>query len=202
MADDVILLVGLGNPGQKYERHRHNVGFMAADEIIRRYSFSGPQSKYKGELYQGDIQGQKTVILKPQTYMNESGQSVQAVAAFYKIKPENIIVFYDELDLPPGKVKIKQGGGAGGHNGIKSIDRHLGKNYWRVRIGIGHPGDRERVTGYVLGNFSKQDEKWLDQLLPIMSSEAYLLTQQDMAGYMNKIALQTKPKKIKKPKEE
>lgn len=199
MADDVILLVGLGNPGQKYERHRHNVGFMAADEIIRRYSFSGPQNKYKGELYQGDIQGQKTVILKPQTYMNESGQSVQAVAAFYKIKPENIIVFYDELDLPPGKVKIKQGGGAGGHNGIKSIDRHLGKNYWRVRIGIGHPGDRERVTGYVLGNFSKQDEKWLDQLLPIMSSEADLLTQQDMAGYMNKIALQTKPKKIKKP---
>ncbi len=198
MADDVLLIVGLGNPGSKYEQNRHNVGFMAADEMIRRYSFSGPQSKYKGELFQGDIKGQKAIILKPQTYMNESGQSVQAVAAFYKIKPENIVVLYDELDLPPGKVKIKQGGGAGGHNGIKSIDQHLGKNYWRVRIGIGHPGDRERVTGYVLGNFSKQDAEWLDKLLPVMADEAVLIAEKDMAGYMNKIALKTKPEKKKK----
>ena len=130
--------------------------------------------------------------------MNESGQSVQAVAAFYKIKPENIVVLYDELDLPPGKVKIKQGGGTGGHNGIKSIDQHLGKNYWRVRIGIGHPGDRERVTGYVLGNFSKQDAEWLDKLLSVMADEVVLMAEKDMAGYMNKIALKTKPEKKKK----
>ena len=202
MADDIRLLVGLGNPGSKYENHRHNVGFMAADEIVRRYNFSGPQSKYKGDLYTGEIDGIKTLIIKPQTFMNNSGVSVQAAAAFFKIKPENIIVLYDELDLAPGKIKIKQGGGAGGHNGIRSIDSHLGKNYWRVRIGIGHPGDKERVTGHVLGNFSREDQKWLDNLLPVLADEAPHLVNKDMPQYMSRIALKTKPPKPKKNKDE
>jgi PTH1 family peptidyl-tRNA hydrolase len=134
--------------------------------------------------------------------MNNSGVSVQAAAAFFKIKPENIIVLYDELDLAPGKIKIKQGGGAGGHNGIRSIDSHLGKNYWRVRIGIGHPGDKERVTGHVLGNFSREDQKWLDTLLPVLADEAPHLVNKDMPQYMSRIALKTKPAKPKKKKDE
>ncbi len=202
MADDMILLVGLGNPGAKYENHRHNVGFMAVDEIVCRYAFKGPQSKYKGDLYTGEISGVKALVLKPQTFMNNSGQSVQAAAAFFKIKPENIIVLYDELDLAPGKIKIKQGGGAGGHNGIRSIDSHLGKNYWRVRIGIGHPGDKERVTGHVLGNFSRDDQVWLDKLLPVMADESDKLVEKNLAGYMSRIALQTKPPKKKKQEDQ
>ncbi|MGM0422683.1 MAG: aminoacyl-tRNA hydrolase [Pseudomonadota bacterium] len=198
MADDVWLFVGLGNPGPKYERHRHNVGFMAADEIIRRYRLSGPQSKYKGELYQGDVDGKKLLVLKPQTFMNNSGVSVQAVAAFFKIKPEQIVVFYDELDLAPGKLRVKQGGGAGGHNGIRSIDSHLGKNYWRVRIGIDHPGDKERVTGHVLGNFAKADQPWLDKILPAIADHAGLLLNTEMTAFASKVAMEMQPPK--KPK--
>jgi len=200
MADGVWLFVGLGNPGTEYQRHRHNVGFMAVDEIIRRFSFSTPQKKYKGEIAQGEIEGQKVFVLKPQTYMNLSGESVQAAAAFYKVKPENIIVFYDELDVEPSKLKIKQGGGAGGHNGIKSIDQHLGKNYWRVRIGIGHPGDRARVTGYVLGNFMTSDETWLDKLLPLIADYSGLLLKNKMNDFASQVTQAMLPPKPKKEK--
>ena len=198
MADDLWLFVGLGNPGSKYQNHRHNVGFMAVDEIIRRFSFGTGQKKYKGECFQGSIEGQKVFVLKPQTYMNESGQSVQAAAAFFKIKPDRIVVFYDELDLVPGKVRMKKGGGAGGHNGIRSIDKHLGKNYWRVRIGIGHPGDKARVTGYVLGNFSSDDQKWLEKTIPALAEEVPHLLNNEMEKYMTKVAHLTQPQKPKK----
>lgn len=163
---DMWLIAGLGNPGNKYKDNRHNIGFMVADELARDNNFSSFKSKFNGEFAEGMIGAEKVVILKPMTYMNESGLSVGALAKFYKIQVERIIVFYDELDLPPGKVKVKQGGGSGGHNGIKSIDAHLGdKNYWRVRLGIGHPGDKDRVSGYVLSDFSKAEQKWLPDFI-------------------------------------
>lgn len=198
MADDIWLFVGLGNPGTQYQNHRHNIGFMAVDEIIRRFSFGNSQKKYKGEISQGEISGHKVLALKPQTYMNLSGESVQAAAAFYKIKPERIIVFYDELDLEPSKVRVKKAGGAGGHNGIRSIDQHLGKNYWRVRLGIGHPGDRDRVTGYVLGNFSSEDKVWVEKLLPILAECSEYLVDSEMEKFATHVARKMKPPKPKK----
>ena len=156
---DPFMLVGLGNPGSQYENNRHNIGFMAVDEIVRRHRFSAWRKKFDGLICDTVIDDAKIYALKPQTFMNLSGNAVQAMAAFYKIRPENIIIFYDELDLAPGKLRVKQGGGANGHNGLKSIDAHLGKNYWRVRMGIGRPEDKERVTGYVLGNFAKDYKK-------------------------------------------
>src|SRR5579859_1600867 len=159
------LLVGLGNPGTAYSRNRHNIGFMAADEIVRRHGFSGWRSKFQGECAEGNIDGEKTVVLKPHTFMNLSGQAVGAAVHFHKIPSENVIVFYDELDLAPGKIRIKKGGGSGGHNGIKSLDSHIGQDYWRVRLGIGHPGDKNLVSPYVLGDFFKADQVWLEPLL-------------------------------------
>jgi PTH1 family peptidyl-tRNA hydrolase len=186
------LFVGLGNPGKEYALNRHNVGFMAVDEIAARYGAHGFKKKFNAEMAEVTIEGRKVVLLKPQTFMNVSGKSVQPAAAFFKIKPENIVVFYDELDLEPGKLRVKKGGGSGGHNGIKSIDNVLGnKEYWRVRIGIGHPGDKNRVTGYVLGNFAKEDQIWLDKLIPEIARQAEYLTQGKMDDYMTQIARHT-----------
>lgn len=162
----MYLFVGLGNPGNEYKKNRHNIGFMTVDEIASSNHFPAFKSKFNGEYSEGLIAGQKVMILKPQTYMNESGQSVGKVASFYKIPPSRIIVFYDELDIPFKRVKVKQGGGAGGHNGIKSIDAHLGdKDYWRVRMGIDHPGDKNRVSGYVLSDFSKAEQAELEDFI-------------------------------------
>jgi PTH1 family peptidyl-tRNA hydrolase len=183
------LLVGLGNPGAAYSRNRHNIGFMAADEIVRRHGFSAWRNKFQGQLAEGQIDGEKILVLKPQTFMNLSGQSVGEAARFHKIEPENVIVVYDELDLAPGKVRIKQGGGSGGHNGIKSIDQHLGADYWRVRLGIGHPGDKSRVHGHVLSDFHKEDEDWLAALLDAVAKNASFLVGGNHAEFMNKIAL-------------
>ena len=158
----MLLVAGLGNPGSRYAKQRHNIGFMAADAIARRHSFSNWSKKFKGELAEGDIAGEKILLIKPQTMMNLSGNAVGEAMRFYKLAPEDLIVIYDELDLEPGKVRIKRGGGNGGHNGIKSIDAHCGKDYRRLRLGIGHPGHKERVTGHVLGNFAKSDHDWLD----------------------------------------
>ena len=141
--DKMWLIVGLGNPGGSYARNRHNIGFMAADEIVRRHCFSPWRSKYQGQIAEGTIAGEKVLVLKPETYMNLSGQSVAAAARFHKIPNGNVIALHDEIDLPPGKVRVKKGGGAAGHNGLKSIDAHLGNDYWRVRLGIGHPGDKD-----------------------------------------------------------
>lgn len=192
------MLVGLGNPGEKYAKNRHNIGFMAVDEIVHRHSFTDWKKKFKGEYCEGKIRDKKVFVLKPSTYMNLSGESVLSMASFFKIPPENIIVFYDELDLPSGKLRVKQGGGANGHNGLKSIDQHLGKNYFRVRLGIDHPGEKHLVSGYVLGNFAKADAGWLDKLLPAIADEFSLLFAQKKDMFMTNIARIMQPEK-KKP---
>lgn len=177
------LLVGLGNPGEKYARHRHNVGFMAVDEIAARHEFAPPKERFQAIIQEGFLTGhgvrEKALILKPTTFMNESGRAVGAAARFFKIDLDRIIVFYDELDLAPGKLRVKTGGGAAGHNGIRSIDAHLGNAFRRVRIGIGHPGDKSKVTGHVLGNFSKADQDWLPDLLHAIADAAPLLLRDD-----------------------
>lgn len=186
---DMWLLVGLGNPGDKHEGNRHNIGFMTVDALADDNNFPVFKSKFNGEYTEGRFANEKVMILKPMTYMNESGQSVGKVAKFYKIPPEKIIVFYDELDLPPGKVKVKQGGGTGGHNGIKSIDAHLGnKNYWRVRMGIGHPGDKNRVSGYVLSDFSKEEQKWLPDFIDTVVRFSDNLLQGNDADFMTRVS--------------
>jgi PTH1 family peptidyl-tRNA hydrolase len=185
----MLLLAGLGNPGPKYADNRHNVGFMAADAIARRHSFSPWAKKFQAQIATGDIAGEKILLIKPQTFMNLSGQAVGEAMRFYKLGPEAVTVLYDEIDLAPGKLRIKVAGGAGGHNGIRSLDQHLGKNYRRVRIGVGHPGVKEMVHGHVLGDFAKADREWLDALLKAIADNADLLVKGDDAGLMNKIAL-------------
>lgn len=188
----MLLLVGLGNPGAKYASHRHNVGFMAADAIAGAHGFGPPKSKFQGELREGFLDGpegrEKALILKPQTYMNESGRSVGEAMRFYKLSPEDVVVFYDELDLAPGKLRVKTGGGAAGHNGIRSVDAHIGNQFRRVRIGIGHPGDKSRVTGHVLGDFSKADRDWLDPMLGAIAAAAPLLADKDGNRFASNVA--------------
>jgi peptidyl-tRNA hydrolase, PTH1 family len=188
----MLIFVGLGNPGSKYENNRHNVGFMAADAIARRHSFSPWSKKFHALACEGQIGGEKVLLIKPQTFMNVSGQSVGEAMRFYKLTPADITVFYDELDLAPGKLRVKRGGGAGGHNGIRSIDDHCGKDYRRVRIGIGHPGAKELVTGHVLGDFAKADAAWLEPMLDAIAAEAPLLASGDESAFMTKVALATR----------
>lgn len=185
------LLVGLGNPGSQYEGHRHNIGFMALDAIARAHGITQFRTKHAGLLAEGSIGGEKVLLLKPQTYMNRSGDSVQQVAQFYKLGPADIIVLYDELDLAPGKVRVKVGGGNGGHNGLRSIDPQIGLDYKRVRLGIGHPG-KEFVTHHVLGDFAKADREWLEPLLDAVGRNADMLVKGDDNGFMNKLALAVK----------
>jgi PTH1 family peptidyl-tRNA hydrolase len=193
------LFVGLGNPGADYAGHRHNIGFMAVDAIAGKHGFGPWRAKFHGEIAEGEISGVKVLLLKPLTYMNESGRAVQAAATFYKVEPAAILVFHDELDLPPGKVRIKTGGGHAGHNGLRSISAHLGEGYGRVRLGIGHPGARERVTGWVLGNFAKADAEWLDALLDSLAATAPKLVAGDETGAMSDIALLTRPARTPEP---
>lgn len=189
----MLLIVGLGNPGKKYENNRHNIGFMAVDEIILRHNFSEPKMKFQGALYEGQLGGEKALVLKPLTFMNLSGKSVSEVARFYKIPSENIFVFYDELDLAAGKVKFKTGGGNAGHNGLRSLDQYINKDYHRIRIGIDHPGDKNLVSGHVLGNFSRNDEKWLDPLLDAVGRSAEKLVSGSGVDFLNEIGLILKP---------
>tara|TARA_B100002019_G_C21129528_1_gene527551 strand:+ start:231 stop:836 length:606 start_codon:yes stop_codon:yes gene_type:complete len=180
-----ILLVGLGNPGAKYTSNRHNIGFMAIDEIHQSDpGFSPFKKKFQGLLSEGRIGGQKVILLKPETYMNESGRSVQQAAHFYKIDADNIIVFHDELDIAPGKVRLKKGGGNAGHNGLKSIQACVGTpDFWRIRLGIGHPGDKARVSGYVLSDFSKEEQKWLPDVLYMLAKKADVLISDERERY-------------------
>lgn len=186
------LWVGLGNPEPGMARQRHNVGFMAIDAIATRHGFSPWRQRFKGLVAEGTVGGERVIALKPQTYMNGSGESVQPAAAFYKLSPERITAFHDELDLVAGKVRVKRGGGAAGHNGLRSMDRMLGTpEYWRVRIGIGHPGSKERVQGHVLGNFAKADEGWLSELLDALADAAPLLAADKPEEFMTRVALLT-----------
>jgi len=194
----MLLVVGLGNPGPDYARNRHNIGFMAADVLVRRHSFGPWRAKFQGEIAEGMIGGDKVLILKPLTYMNLSGQSVAAAARFLKIPVEDVVVIHDELDLAPGRMRIKRGGGAGGHNGLKSIDSHLGQNYRRLRLGIGHPGDRDLVSGYVLHDFAKADVDWLVPLLDAVADTFAMLVGGDDNGFATRVAHLTAPPKPKK----
>lgn len=187
----MLLIAGLGNPGSQYAKNRHNAGFMAAEAIARRHSFSGFSKKFRGEIAEGELAGEKTIIIKPMTFMNLSGDSIGEAMRFYKLSPEDLIVMHDELDLAPGKLRFKTGGGHGGHNGLKSVDAHCGKNYRRLRIGIGHPGDKARVNSHVLSDFAKADHDWLDPLLDAIADHAELMASGDDAGFLNKIALAT-----------
>lgn len=187
------LVVGLGNPGPKYERTRHNIGFRALDEIARRHGFHGAREKFNGLVAEGDIDGERVIALKPQTFMNNSGESVAPAARFYKIAPEDVVVIYDELDLAQGKMRVKRGGGNAGHNGLRSVDAHLGVDYWRVRLGIGHPGAKDLVLGYVLQNFSTEEESWLDRLLPALAEALPLLLGRQDSAFMSKVALLADP---------
>ena len=183
------LFVGLGNPGEKYRGNRHNVGFMAADAIARHHNFPPFRQKFSGLVSEGTIEGERVLILKPETFMNASGDSVGAAAKFFKLGPPDVTVFYDEIDLVPGKVRVKRGGSSGGHNGIRSIDPQLGADYRRVRIGVGHPGHKDRVMPHVLGDFSKLDHEWLDPLLAAIADSAGLLLKGDDNSFMNRLAI-------------
>ncbi|MFC4295240.1 aminoacyl-tRNA hydrolase [Novosphingobium tardum] len=183
------LWVGLGNPGALHAMQRHNVGYMVADTIAEVHGFGAVQKKFLGWVQDGRIGGERIVLLKPATYMNESGRSVGEALRFYKLGTDALTVFHDELDLPPFKVKVKQGGGTAGHNGLRSIDQHLGPDFRRVRIGIGHPGHKDRVTGHVLGNYAKSELDPLADLLGAIASEADWLARGDDVRFMNDLAM-------------
>ena len=192
-----FLFAGLGNPGASYAQHRHNVGFMAVDRIAQAHGFGPWRSRFHGHVCEGQLQDHKILLLKPTTYMNDSGQAVGEAARFLKVPREQVVVLHDDLDLAPGKIKVKLGGGDAGHNGLRSITAVLGAGYKRVRIGIGHPGSPERVHGYVLHDFAKTDQEWLDPLLDAIANAAPLLVEGDDTGFLNRIALATKPQRPK-----
>jgi PTH1 family peptidyl-tRNA hydrolase len=200
------LFVGLGNPGAKYAHNRHNIGFMALDRIAADHGFGPWRSKFQGVISEGRFGSDRVVLLKPETFMNLSGQSVAAAAKFYKSETSQITVFHDELDLAPGKCRFKTSGGHAGHNGLRSIHQHIGPEYNRIRIGIGHPGHKDAVAGYVLRDFSKADQEWIDDLLRGISDGAPELAKGDSGRFMNAVALRTAPPRSStsqpKPKKE
>ncbi len=185
----MLIFAGLGNPGPKHARHRHNIGYMVADEIIRRYDFRLAQARHHSYVATGEVAGEKILLLKPKTYMNESGRAVGTALRYFKIKAREITAFYDELDLAPGKVRVKRGGGHGGHNGIRSIESHIGKDFRRVRIGIGHPGDKKRVQRYVLSDFAKAEQPIMRDIVDAVCEALPILVEGDDGGFMTKVAL-------------
>lgn len=203
MSSTRLLVVGLGNPGPAYAGNRHNIGFMAAEAIARRHGFGPFRARFQGEITDGTVAGRPILVLKPMTYMNESGRSVGAAARFYKIPTEDILVFHDELDLAAGKLRCKDGGGHAGHNGLRSLHGHVGPGYRRVRLGIGRPGDKgpgdkQHVVGHVLKDFAKADAAWLDPLLDAIAEQFPLLVRGDAGTFMSKVALATNPPKPKR----
>lgn len=189
----MVLLVGLGNPGPRYAGNRHNIGFMALEAIAERHRLPGWRERFQGFVCEGQIGEERAMLLKPMTYMNESGRAVGAAMRWLKLNPAEVIVLHDELDLAPGKLRVKTGGGVAGHNGLRSIAAHIGPDFRRVRLGIGHPGHRDQVHRYVLGDFVKADVAWLGPILAAVADHAELLCRGDDAGFMNKIALAVAP---------
>ena len=187
------LWVGLGNPGAKYAGNRHNIGWMAVDRIAADHGFAPWRGKFQGSLCEGTLGGEKVLLLKPETFMNLSGQSVGEAMRFYKLTPADVTVFHDELDLAPGKLRVKTGGGHAGHNGLRSMHQHIGEAYHRVRLGIGHPGHKDRVAGYVLSDFAKAEQDWLDDLMRGISDGAPALAKGDTGRFMNAVAQRTAP---------
>ena len=187
------LFVGLGNPGKQYQDNRHNIGFMALDRIASDHGFGPWRAKFQADLSEGRLGSEKILLLKPQTFMNLSGQAVGEAMRFHKLTPADVIVFHDELDLAPGKCRVKSGGGHAGHNGLRSIHQHIGEAYDRVRLGIGHPGHKDRVAGYVLSDFAKAEEPMLDDLMRGISDGAVALANGDAAGFQNAVALRVNP---------
>ena len=187
------LFVGLGNPGAKYSGNRHNIGFMALDRIAADHGYSPWRAKFQAEMTEGRLGSERVVLLKPTTFMNLSGQSVGEAMRFFKLDPEDITVFHDELDLAPGKIRVKKGGGHAGHNGLRSIHGHIGENYQRVRLGIGHPGRKDLVSHYVLHDFARADQEWLDNLMRGISDGAPSLADGDNARFLNAVALRVNP---------
>lgn len=203
------IIAGLGNPGAQYAGNRHNIGFMAVDAIQRLPGFSPWAKKFKALISEGELAGDKILLIKPQTFMNLSGEAVGEAMRFYKLAPGDIVTIYDELDLPPGRARIKTGGGHGGHNGVKSLDAHCGKEYRRLRLGIGHPGSKEQVHNHVLGDFAKSDRVWLEPLLDALADNAAMLVKGEDSQLLNKLALavgvkseveKSKPEKAKAEK--
>jgi PTH1 family peptidyl-tRNA hydrolase len=202
MTDTPLLIAGLGNPGAEYARNRHNAGFMAVDTIHESYTFSPWRARFQGAISEGALGGRKTYLLKPATYMNDSGLSIGPAMRFFKLPLSALVVIHDEIDLAAAKLKVKTGGGDAGNNGARSITAALGPDYRRIRIGIGHPGEKHRVHGHVLGNFSKADEAWLVPMLSAIAEAAPLLAKDDDVGFMNKVALLTKPPAKKTPEKD
>lgn len=189
----MLLLVGLGNPGSEYARHRHNIGFMAVERIVARHGFGPARSRFMGQVNEGVLAGEKALALRPMTFMNESGRAVAEAARFYKLTPADIVVLHDELDLAPGKLRVKRGGGVAGHNGLRSIARFIGPDFRRVRLGIGHPGHKDVVLRHVLHDFAKADQAWLEPLLDAVADAAPLLAAGDDAGFATRVALLLNP---------
>ena len=185
----MLLLVGLGNPGARYAGNRHNIGFLAVQEIAKRQGLGPWRRRFAGVACEGPLGSVRTLLLLPATFMNESGRAVAEAAHFYKISPADITVFHDEIDLPPGKVRVKIGGGIAGHNGLRSISEHIGNDYRRVRIGVGHPGDKDLVQHYVLSDFAKSDRGWVDALVAIIGENAELIARGQDASFQNKVHL-------------
>lgn len=184
----MLLFVGLGNPGGQYARHRHNIGFMVIDSIAERHAFGPERAQYQALVREGRLGGEKVLLIKPQTFMNESGRSVGEALRYFKCAPEDVVVFHDELDLAPGKLRVKKGGGHAGHNGLRSIHAHIGEAYRRVRLGIGHPGHKSKVSGYVLHDFAKADQDWLDPMREGIARHAPLLASGDDTRFQSNVA--------------
>jgi PTH1 family peptidyl-tRNA hydrolase len=189
----MLLIFGLGNPGSGHADNRHNIGFMAVDEIVRRHGFSAPRARFQSETFDGVIDDAKIMTLKPNTFMNNSGDAVGAAMRYYKLTPADVLVIHDEIDLDAGRIKVKTGGGSAGHNGIRSIAAHIGPDFRRLRMGVAHPGDKEDVIGHVLNNFSKSDKTWLEPLLDAIADALPLLVSGDEPGFMTKVALLIRP---------
>ena len=193
----MLLLVGLGNPGPKHEKNRHNIGFLAVDEIVRRHGFGPWRARFQSEVSEGRLAGEKVLVLKPQTYMNESGRAVGEALRFFKLEPEEVFVLYDEIDLAPAKLRVKRGGGTAGHNGLRSLNAHIGPDFWRLRLGVGHPGHKELVHRHVLSDFSKAEWPAMEKLIDAVAAELPKLLSGDDGSFMSRVAHLTNPPKPK-----